>query len=124
MTASTFLFAVGWTLVVAAVLLLLAEETLYRMQSIMNRTVRLDDWVLRHRRKAAVVCLAIATYILSSGVAHAQRGSAGIVAQRSVDRSGEIAHHFERQQALIAQILEQVKTQPGAEGDTIATQGI
>ncbi len=106
MTTSTLLFAVGWTVVGAAVLLLLAEEALYRVQSAMNRTVRADEWVLRHRRKVAVGCLAVATHLLSSGFARLQQGPL-VVARQTPDRSAEIMGQLHRQQALIAQIIEQ-----------------
>lgn len=118
MTTATVLLAVGWAVVGAAVLLLLAEETLYRIQSVVNRTVRADDWVLRHRRKLAVGCLAIATYLLSSAFAHVQSGSTRL-ARRAPDRSLEIMGQLNRQQALIAQIIEQRHAeQPAVEPGT------
>ena len=113
MTASTLLYATGWAVAAAAILLLLADEALYHVQSTMNRTIRLDEWILRYRRRMAVACLALATYLVSSGVARSQEVPLRL-AQRSrfVDRSAEIMRHLDRQQALMQQILAQAR--PGA----------
>lgn len=106
MTTSTVLLVLGWAVAGAAALLLIEEEMLYRLQSVVNRTIRADDWVLRHRRKLAIGCLAIATYLLSSGVAQSQPGVIR-AARRTPDRSLEIMGQLNRQQALIAQLMDQ-----------------
>ena len=109
---SMLLFVVGWMVVAVAAFLLLAEEVLYRVQSAMNRTVRLDEWILRHRRKVAVVCLGLAAYIFSGSAVQA-RGTGAVPTGPSGHRSEEIFKQLDRQQALIAQIVAQASASRG-----------